>query len=112
MGLFGGKPKPVPIDTQTEYKNNITTCLEMYKKSAIKDRYVYLKATIDPKFINIYVSGIAEVAGTISRDQSNIVTNIGLDIGRGCLNAFTPDSEGVVSRYDGKPLDQVPPAFK
>lgn len=112
MGLFGGKPKTLPIDTQTEYKNNIATCLEMYKHHALKDRYVYLKATTDPKYINIYVSGVAEVAGTVSRDAENVVTNVGLDIGRGCLNAFTPDAEGVVTRYNGKPLDQIPSAYK
>lgn len=112
MGLFGGKPKTLPIDTQTEYKNNIATCLEMYKNNALKDKYVYLKATIDPKFINIYVSGVDAVAGTVSRDEHNIVTNVGLDIGRGCLNAFTQDGESVVTRYNSKPLDQVPPAYK
>ena len=31
MGLFGGKPKLQPIDTETTYKNNITGCLEMYR---------------------------------------------------------------------------------
>lgn len=112
MGLFGGKPKTLPIDTETEYKNNIATCLEMYKHSALKDKYVYLKATTNPKFVNIYVSGVAEVAGVVTRDEKNIVTNIGLYIGRGCLNAFTPEAESVVARYNNKPLDQVPPAFK
>lgn len=113
MGLFGGgKPKLLPIDTNTQYTNNITQCLEMYKHAALKDRKVYLKATSDPKFINICVSGVADVAGVITRDENNIVKNIGLYIGHGCLNAFTPDSESVIHRYDNKPIDQVPAAYK
>ena len=112
MGLFGGKPKALPIDTNTEYSNNIANCLEMYKHSALKDRHVYLKASSDPKYVNIYVSGVADIAGVITRDEENNVTNVGLYIGRGCLNAFTPDAEEVVKRYSGKPLDQVPAAFK
>jgi len=112
MGLFGGKPKLQPIDTEATYKNNITGCLEMYKNTALKDREVFIKATDNPKFCNIYVSGVKDVAGVITRTEDNTVTNIGLYIGRGCLNAFTPDSESVVSRYVGKTLDVIPSAYK
>lgn len=112
MGLFGGKPKLQPIDTTTAYKNNISGCLEMYKNSAIKDREVFLKASEDPKFVNIYVSGVKDVAGVVTRDEANVVTNVGLYIGRGCLNAFTPDATSVVTRYVGKTLDIIPGAYK
>ena len=112
MGLFSGKPKQLPIDTETKYKNNISGCLEMYKNVALKDREVYLKATDNPKFVNIFVTGVNDVAGVITRDEQNIATNIGLYVGRGCLNAFTLDGESVVKRYEGKVLDVVPSAFK
>ena len=112
MGLFGSKPKLQPIDTNTSYTNNVTGCLEMYKNPAIKDRQVFLKASSDPKFVDIHVSGVNDVAGVITRDETNVVTNIGLYIGRGLLNAFTPDSTSVVTRYVGKALDIVPPAYK
>ena len=112
MGLFGGKPKLQPLDMNTSYKNNISGCLEMYKNSALKDREVYLKASENPKFVNIFVSGVKDVAGVVTRTEENLVTNIGLYIGRGCLNAFTPDSEEVISRYVGKTLDVVPSAYK
>lgn len=112
MGLFGGKPKLQSIDTNTTYKNNITGCLEMYKNAAIKDREVFIKATDNPKYVNIYVAGVNDVAGVITRDETNIVTNVGLYIGRGLLNAFTPDANEVVPRYVGKPLDIVPPAYR
>ncbi len=112
MGLFSSKPKLLPIDTNAEYKNNISNCLEMYKRPVLKDKYVYLKATDEPKFVNIYVSGVADVAGVITRDETNNVVNVGLYIGRGCLNAFTPDSEEVVKRYVGKPLEAIPAAYK
>ena len=112
MGLFGGKPKLVPIDTNTNYKNNISGCLEMYKNAAIKNKEVYLKATDNPKYVNIYITGVNDVAGVITRDEANIVVNVGLYIGRGLLNAFTPDANEVVPRYVGKPLDIIPPAYK
>lgn len=112
MGLFSSKPKLQPIDTNTSYTNNITGCLEMYKNAAIKDRQVILKASSDPKFVNIYVSGVNDVAGVITRDEANVVTNVGLYIGRGLLNAFTPDATSVVTRYVGKALDVVPGAYK
>lgn len=112
MGLFGGKPKLQPIDTNATYTNNITGCLEMYKNAAIKDRQVFLKASPDPKFVNIHVAGVNDVAGVITRNELNVVTNIGLYIGRGLLNAFTPDATTVVTRYIGKELDGVPPAYK
>ncbi len=112
MGLFGGKVKLQPIDTNATYKNNITGCLDMYKNAAIKTRAIFLKASSDPKYVNIYVEGVNDVAGVITRDEANVVTNIGLYIGRGCLNAFTPDGQSVVTRYVGKELDIVPPAYR
>ena len=112
MGLFSSKPKLQPIDTNVAYNNNITGCLEMYKNAAIKDRQVFLKASTDPKYVNIYVTGVNDIAGVITRNELNVVTNIGLYIGRGLLNAFTPDSTTVVTRYVGKELDIVPSAYK
>lgn len=112
MGLFASKPKLQPIDTNAAYKNNISGCLEMYKNSALKDKEVFIRATDNPKFVNIFVAGVKDIAGVITRTEENIVTNIGLYIGRGCLNAFTPDSEAVISRYVGKVLDVVPSAYK
>lgn len=112
MGLFSSKPKMVQIDTNAEFKNNITNCLEMYKRPVLKDKAVYLKQSEEAKFVNIYIQGVADVAGVITRDEKNVVVNIGLYIGRGCLNAFTPDSEEAVARYNGQPLEVVPAAYK
>ncbi len=106
MPLFRKNKTPV-VNTEAKYNNNITNCLEQYLNKALGMRKVYIKTLSDFRKCEIFVDGVADVAGVVQRNEDNVVTHIGLYVGKGMLNAFTPDAVTIITRYENKALDNV-----
>ncbi len=108
MGLLDGlkKQKVVKPDTSIKYTNNITERLAFSLAPRFASAKIYLVESGDPKFVNIMVDGVTDILGVITRDNHNIVTNIGMYT-RGVVSAFKPDAQQSVSVYLNRELDKV-----
>ena len=105
MGLFS-KAKVVAPNTSIKYTNNITERLTSLLAPRFANAKIYLAESGDPKFVNIRIDGINDVLGVVTRDNHNIVKNIGFYT-KGVVNAFTPGAEQSVAVYVNRDLDKV-----
>lgn len=114
MGLFDGlkKQKVVRPNTMVKHQNNITERLMSVLNAKYPKAKVYLIESGDPKFVNIRAEDIPDVLGVITRDEKNVVKNIGLFNTRGVPQIFLPTAENDVQVYVNRELNNVPNPYE
>ncbi len=109
MGLFDSlkKPKVIRPNTTVKYTNNVTERLMTLLNSKYPNAKIFLMESGDPQLVNIRADVVPDVLGVITRDEKNVVKNIGLYNIRGVPQLFGPGAEGDVQVYVGRELAGV-----